>query len=214
MARRHRIGLQTLTSRHRPPAAAPDPTAPQESGVAAIDGAIYRRDADGTVVGYIDDVAFYGQQGDFGMWYVFAGEWRLYQDGHDLERAHVGYLGQITSLVDGWAAFRTTRRVLDDIVADHAAEREALRARFAGNGLCAHKVEAAVDLYRCRLDLHGDVLVWDDQAGTGGDPTSVAHIRPDADGLYDLTVLDWCWMPVHPQACDRVVCDIPPPTTA
>ncbi|MGY0234068.1 hypothetical protein [Longispora urticae] len=175
-----------------------------------MDVRVYRRDADGTILGYTEEVESYGQLGDFGMWFVFAGEWQLYQDGHDVDRARAGYLGQITSFFDGWAAFRTTRLVLDAIVADHAARRGALRDHLSRDGSCSHQVEARVDLHFCRLDLHGDVLVWDDRAGSG-DPTNRAHIRPDDEDLYDLTLLGWAWMPVHPGACDRIASDIPPP---
>ncbi|MEV6523154.1 hypothetical protein AB0M43_14485 [Longispora sp. NPDC051575] len=217
MARRHGIDFWTLTSRQRPPTTEPqttaqDPTVPQEQDSVATQPGIYHRDTDGNV-GYTEEVASYGQQADIGMWLVFAGDWQLYQDRHSLDRVRVGYLGQITSLIDGWPAFRTTRLVLEAVVSHHAGRRGALRDHLTRKATCSHKVEAAVDLHFCRLDLHGDVLVWDDRAGSG-DPTSRAHIRPDPDGLYDLTLLGWNWMPVHPEACDSVASDVPPPTRA
>ncbi|GIG63344.1 hypothetical protein Lfu02_77160 [Longispora fulva] len=208
----HRLGYTTLGSQRQRPASAGTHRSPtiraQAEASTGVD--LYERDADGRIVDYRPEVHAYGRPAVIGDWYVFAGDWLTrHDDEHGVGRARVGYTGQLTSLFDGWAAFHATGDVVAVLVADHDADRARFRNRYTRDGLTPARVEAEVDLFRCRLTFDGQVLVWDDRAGAADD-TCIAEIRPSRDGLYDLTALDWCWEPCHPAICDRVVGDPPP----
>ena len=50
-----------------------------------------------------------------------------------------------------------------------------------------------------------------DQRGLYDDPEAIERIEPDAQGLYVVMGWNWCWLPVDPADCDRIVGDLPAP---
>ena len=136
---------------------------------------------------------------------VFSGEWAATADGH---RYATGYVGTLIGRWNGWAVFTCTRQVADAIVADHEQQRRQLRDELRDGGVPKAQLDHDVDAELARLTFDGDVLVADLSA-LQDDPEAIERVHPDTGGRYVVMGRIWCWEPVDPYACDRIVGDTP-----
>jgi hypothetical protein len=138
-----------------------------------------------------------------GRYAVFSGEWYLTDDeGPDRYRA--GFVGVLERYWNGWAVFACDRPVLEQIVADRAADREADR----DSRLSPVDQERELDLRWGRTSFDGEVLVVD-QRIMQGDPEAIERGTARADGRWSVRPMNLCWDAVDPARCDRIIGDLP-----
>ena len=111
---------------------------------------------------------------------------------------------------NGWAVFSCTRAVAEAIVADQHQQRHQLRETLGTQGVSADELDRRVDAEMADLRFDGDDIIADQRA-MADDPDAIERISPDADGRYVVMGWNWCWQPVDPYACDRIVGDLPDP---
>ena len=96
------------------------------------------------------------------------------------------------------------------IVADQHQHRRDHRDALRAQGVPDPDLDAHVDAESANLWFDGDVIVADQRAQYD-DPEAIDQIRPDAAGRYVVMGWNWCWEPVDPNLCDRVIGDLPEP---
>jgi hypothetical protein len=109
--------------------------------------------------------------------------------------------------------FSCGRRVAEAIVADQQQHRRELRESLQKQGVPEHDLDRRVDAEMTDLRFDGDVIVADQRA-MYDDPEAIERISPDSEGRYVVMGWNWCWEPVDPYACDRIVGEIPEPGEA
>jgi hypothetical protein len=144
---------------------------------------------------------------------VFSGEWACTVGDDGGDRILVGFVGTLVDRWNGWAVFTCTRQVAEAIVTDHEQQRCAHRDALRDGGVPETELEGRVDSAFARLAFDGDVLVADQRAQQD-DPDAIERVPPDGDGRYIVMGRTWCWEPVDPYLCDRIVGDIPAPGRA
>ncbi|GAA5200676.1 hypothetical protein GCM10023322_79030 [Rugosimonospora acidiphila] len=139
---------------------------------------------------------------------VFCGDW-TWEPGQDGElHVPVGFVGTLIDTWNGWAVFTCTRQVAEAIVAEQERLRRDRRQDLVGRGVPTGDADQVVDGEWAILTFDGDVIVVDER-GVHDDEQAIERIEPDQSGQYVVKGWSWCWQPVHPYDCDRVVGDLP-----
>jgi hypothetical protein len=138
-----------------------------------------------------------------GRYAVFSGEWHLTDD-EGPDRYRVGYVGVLERDWNGWAVFACDRTVLEQVVAERAAAREADRDSV----LSPAEQDRELDQRWGRTTFDGDVLVVD-QRIMQGDPGAIERITARVDGRWSVRSMNLCWDAVDPARCDRIIGDLP-----
>jgi hypothetical protein len=139
---------------------------------------------------------------------VFSGDWLVSgsDDGPDFFR--IGFAGTLIDRWNGWAVFACARPVAEAIVADQQQQRVHELGRLQAGGMPEPDARAEVDGMLADLSFDGDRIVAD-QRVMSDDPEAIERIDPDPDGGYVVMGGNWCWEPVDPYACDRIVGELP-----
>jgi hypothetical protein len=140
---------------------------------------------------------------------VFSGDWYLTPT-VDGDRYSTGYVGTLLRRWNGWAVFTCTRQVADAIVAEHERQRRERHDALRETDVEAAEIDTGVDSCLPRLFFDGDVFVADLRA-MQDDPEAIERVPPDRYGGYVVMGGIWCWDAVDPNACDRIIGDIPEP---
>jgi len=106
--------------------------------------------------------------------------------------------------------FACTREVAQAIVADQQQQREQLRRDLAEQGVPEEDLDRRVDESLAVLAFDGDTIVAD-QRVMSEDHEAIDRTGPRPDGRYVVMGWNWCWEPVAPADCDRIVGDLPGP---
>jgi hypothetical protein len=138
-----------------------------------------------------------------GRYAVFSGEWHLTDDDGP-DRYRVGYVGVLERAWNGWAVFACDRTVLEQIVAERTAAREADR----DSALSPAGQDRELDQRWGRTTFDGDVLVVD-QRIMQGDPEAIERTTARVDGRWSVRSMNLCWDAVDPARCDRIIGDLP-----
>lgn len=141
---------------------------------------------------------------------VFSGDWAWTIGADGTDRLAVGYVGTLIDTWNGWAVFSCTRPVAEAIVADQHQHRSDHREELRARGVPEPDLDASVEAEFTHLWFDGDVIVADQRAQYD-DPEAIDHIGPDAAGRYVVMGWNWCWEPVDPYVCDRIIGDLPGP---
>jgi hypothetical protein len=141
---------------------------------------------------------------------VFSGDWAWTIRADGTDRIAVGYVGTLIDTWNGWAVFSCTRPVAEAIVADQHHHRRDHRDALRAEGVPESDLDARVDAELTNLWFDGDVIVADQRAQYD-DPEAIDHLRPDPAGRYVVMGWNWCWGPVDPNLCDRIIGDLPEP---
>jgi hypothetical protein len=102
--------------------------------------------------------------------------------------------------------------VAEVIVADQQHHRAQLRKSYQALGFTGDDLDRRVDAELTDLRFDREDIVADQRA-MYDDPEAIERISPDGDGRYAVG-WGWCWEPVDPYACDRIVGEIPEPGEA
>ncbi|XVV10906.1 DUF4314 domain-containing protein [Actinoplanes sp. CA-131856] len=138
-----------------------------------------------------------------GRYAVFSGEWNRTDD-EGPDRYQVGFVGVLERHWNGWAVFACDRPVLEQIVAERAADREADR----NSVLSPAEQDRELDPTWGRTYFDGDVLVVDRRI-MQGDPEAIERSTARTDGRWSVRSMNLCWDVVDPARCDRIIGDLP-----
>ncbi len=108
---------------------------------------------------------------------------------------------------NGWAVFTCTRQVAEATVADQQQQRDRHRQTLADQGVPDGELDTRINESMPMLTFDGDTIVAD-QRGLCGHPEAIERIEPDTQGRYVVMGWNWCWLPVDPADCDRIVGDL------
>jgi hypothetical protein len=82
--------------------------------------------------------------------------------------------------------------------------------RVSDQGVTGDDLDRQVNASLAILTFDGDTIAADQRA-LYEDPEAIERIDPDTAGRYVVMGRTWCWLPVDPADCDRIVGDLPAP---
>lgn len=133
---------------------------------------------------------------------VFAGGWAWYEVS-GVRRRPVGFVGVLVDTWDEWAVFGCGRDVAEEVVDQHQRELLCEDDQLGAGGYGSVDLDERFRASTIAMWFDGDDIVVDERAFYA-DPTAIARLEANSQGLYVIRGYVWPWICVDPADCDRI----------